>query len=422
MSEGRLRCSGTPLFLKTRFGAGYELTLSKDKHFTDASVQVASGEVVGDVGVKDCGVLTEPAVATVRKSDVGTIESNILQLVRQSVPEARLASSVAAEMVVQLPVTSSPMFGELFSQLKDSAARLGISSYGIHITTLEQVFIQLARESGRAPIDEDDDDDLDFSSPMSASLWQLSHRWRLTRDPSTGRWCFCERSILKVRDEQSRAIAQGIELQQQQPENMYNGVIKDNGISPDNVNGKRSGVDGDVDGGDDRRHCREIGYQVTQIEDHMLTDMELEPEEQTRANWGGHEGLFSTKTRIQLYELLHKRLIIARRDLHGMFFQIVLPALQIALVLAILTIHINPAGSTLTMTSTMFPVHATAILSGNDNTTLRSALSNHRMKLVESNTSTSTEASWYVWRHVGMYSHNTTSVFDLTPFGCFLFF
>jgi len=54
----------------------------------------------------------------------------------------------------------------------------------------------------------------------------------------------------------------------------------------------------------------------------------------------------SVHAHAQLYELLRKRWIASSRDLKGLFFQIIFPAIQIILILAILTVQV-----TLTTTS-----------------------------------------------------------------------
>ena len=60
------------------------------------------------------------------------------------------------------------------------------------------------------------------------------------------------------------------------------------------------------------------------------------------------------KVRVQLYELLRKRYITTSRDLKGFFFQIVFPAIQICLILAILTISLNPAGHTVRLNASIY--------------------------------------------------------------------
>jgi len=69
----------------------------------------------------------------------------VVELVKTHVVDAVLTSTVAGEIIFQLPVTSVGHFSALFASLKRSSASLGIGSYGITITTLEQVFINLSK-------------------------------------------------------------------------------------------------------------------------------------------------------------------------------------------------------------------------------------------------------------------------------------
>ncbi|EQC40944.1 hypothetical protein SDRG_02007 [Saprolegnia diclina VS20] len=106
MANGALQCAGSSLFLKTRFGAGYTLTLAK-----------ASASVDTDAA--------------------------LLQLVESCVPDATLVSHVATEVVFTLPSASASAFPNLFEALDASLERVNVASYGISVTTLEDVFIHI---------------------------------------------------------------------------------------------------------------------------------------------------------------------------------------------------------------------------------------------------------------------------------------
>lgn len=112
LSEGMLLCSGSSLFLKNRFGAGYLLTVTK----SSAEAQ----------------------------------EEPIEMEVKQTIQEAKLISSIAAEMVFQLPLNSASGFSKLFNKLEGMKATDIVSSFGISITSLEQVFISLAHSNTQA--------------------------------------------------------------------------------------------------------------------------------------------------------------------------------------------------------------------------------------------------------------------------------
>lgn len=119
MANGSLKCCGSSLFLKHHYGVGYTLTLVK-------SAPTAS--IAGDI-------------------------------VHRHVPSATCISEVGTEISFRLPMASSPAFERMFREIegcmkkpvssmeangssdKDSH---GIESYGISVTTLEEVFLRVA--------------------------------------------------------------------------------------------------------------------------------------------------------------------------------------------------------------------------------------------------------------------------------------
>ncbi|RLN38339.1 hypothetical protein BBO99_00008317 [Phytophthora kernoviae] len=106
MAEGELRCCGSSLFLKNRYGAGYNLTLVKD--------------------------------------DAKCDDNAISTLISSYVPSAQLLSNVGSEVAYQLPQRSSPQFAAMFTEIDNNLSKLGLLSYGISATTLEEVFIKVA--------------------------------------------------------------------------------------------------------------------------------------------------------------------------------------------------------------------------------------------------------------------------------------
>ncbi|XP_077982530.1 phospholipid-transporting ATPase ABCA3-like [Glandiceps talaboti] len=104
MSNGQLVCSGTSLFLKNRFGIGYNLTLAKQA---------------------EC--------------KTGEIDNRISRHVSGSV----LRSESGAELSFNLPREGTSAFTELCKDLEDNRSVLGIESFGISVTTLEDVFVQV---------------------------------------------------------------------------------------------------------------------------------------------------------------------------------------------------------------------------------------------------------------------------------------
>ncbi|KAL9302465.1 ABC transporter A family member 1 [Arabidopsis thaliana] len=119
MANGSLKCCGSSIFLKHHYGVGYTLTLVK----TSPTVSVAA------------------------------------HIVHRHIPSATCVSEVGNEISFKLPLASLPcfenMFREIESCMKNSVDRSkiseiedsdypGIQSYGISVTTLEEVFLRVA--------------------------------------------------------------------------------------------------------------------------------------------------------------------------------------------------------------------------------------------------------------------------------------
>uniref|UniRef100_A0A8C9ZMM0 ATP binding cassette subfamily A member 3 n=1 Tax=Sander lucioperca TaxID=283035 RepID=A0A8C9ZMM0_SANLU len=106
MAGGELQCIGSPLFLKSKYGAGYHMVIVKDAL---------------------CNV------------------SEITRLVHMYVPNATLESSAGAELSYILPKESTSRFELLFAELEMNREELGIASYGASVTTMEEVFLRVGK-------------------------------------------------------------------------------------------------------------------------------------------------------------------------------------------------------------------------------------------------------------------------------------
>ncbi len=105
MGGGRLLCCGSGIYLKNNFGVGYTITLVKENS------EVNSGKITA--------------------------------LMREHVPNLNVLSDVSSELVVQLPLDQIPNFPNLFGNLDAKLKELGLLTYGISITTLEEVFLRV---------------------------------------------------------------------------------------------------------------------------------------------------------------------------------------------------------------------------------------------------------------------------------------
>ena len=66
----------------------------------------------------------------------------VTQLITSMVPTAALESNIGAELSFVLPDQYRANFESLFSRIETDKAKLGISSYGASVTTMEEVFIK----------------------------------------------------------------------------------------------------------------------------------------------------------------------------------------------------------------------------------------------------------------------------------------
>lgn len=119
MASGSLKCCGSSLFLKHQYGVGYTLTLEKRN---------PSASVAADI-------------------------------VYRHIPSAACVSEVGTEICFKLPLASSSSFEGMFREIEgcmrksvpnsgsegsNNDQNFGIESYGISVTTLEEVFLRVA--------------------------------------------------------------------------------------------------------------------------------------------------------------------------------------------------------------------------------------------------------------------------------------
>ena len=66
----------------------------------------------------------------------------ITTTINQYVPQAKVDSNVGAELSYVLPKESSDRFEELLTDIETNQKSLGIASFGISETTMEEVFLR----------------------------------------------------------------------------------------------------------------------------------------------------------------------------------------------------------------------------------------------------------------------------------------
>uniref|UniRef100_A0A3Q3L2S5 P-type phospholipid transporter n=1 Tax=Mastacembelus armatus TaxID=205130 RepID=A0A3Q3L2S5_9TELE len=168
ISQGKLCCCGSPLFLKSRLGSGYYLTVVK-REGLDTSTP-SSTSICTSISTNKLPPLKDSDSSMSQDTGLGSEESNLaalLSLAQHHIPGARLVEESGREAVMNLPQTAAKD-GSLAIFLLDLDQRLGelgISSYGLSDSTLEEIFLKVAEETGV-----DAEPDMQAASPHSQSL------------------------------------------------------------------------------------------------------------------------------------------------------------------------------------------------------------------------------------------------------------
>eukprot|EP00826_Nyctotherus_ovalis_P045315 TRINITY_DN49_c0_g1_i2.p1 TRINITY_DN49_c0_g1~~TRINITY_DN49_c0_g1_i2.p1 ORF type:complete len:1624 (+),score=501.10 TRINITY_DN49_c0_g1_i2:541-5412(+) len=119
MTHGTLKCVGTPLFLKTVYGAGYNLT----------------------VVCKDA-----------EQEKQSTVKDNITQYLKTKASDIAIKKAKGKEIIYFVPKSQAKDLKELFVDLDKNLKKLKIQSYGIATNSLEEIFLQVASEDEVAEI------------------------------------------------------------------------------------------------------------------------------------------------------------------------------------------------------------------------------------------------------------------------------
>ncbi|KAF8767183.1 ATP-binding cassette sub-family A member 3 like protein [Argiope bruennichi] len=101
MVEGEIQCCGSPMFLKQKFGTGYNLHVVKDINF-----------------------------------DLNAL----ISLIKKYIPKVTLGNELEKDISVNLSTNTISKFGDMFEELENCKTELGVISFGVTITTMDDVF------------------------------------------------------------------------------------------------------------------------------------------------------------------------------------------------------------------------------------------------------------------------------------------
>ena len=107
----------------------------------------------------------------------------------KSVPAAKLIRHVSGEMAFSLPYSSTALFASFFDELNGRQPQLGIASYGLSMSTLEEVFLRLqhtvcwSMSTTSAAHSPQHDSEHDVNEGSAANDDILADDWQLTAHP-----------------------------------------------------------------------------------------------------------------------------------------------------------------------------------------------------------------------------------------------
>uniref|UniRef100_A0A3Q3W3E5 P-type phospholipid transporter n=1 Tax=Mola mola TaxID=94237 RepID=A0A3Q3W3E5_MOLML len=158
ISHGRLCCCGSPLFLKSHLGSGYYLTVVKREGINTSTPSSTSVCTSTSISTNKLHMSKDSESSMSEDTGLGSEESSsylavLLSLAQHYIPGARLVEESAREAVINLPQTAAKdsSLGIFLSELDQRLTELGISSYGLSDSTLEEIFLRVAEETSMDP-------------------------------------------------------------------------------------------------------------------------------------------------------------------------------------------------------------------------------------------------------------------------------
>ena len=154
LHKGRLRAVGSNAELKASNGTAYHLTFSlAGGRGSPAGMRRSNGGGTS-ADAQDDGCAQDPedgsAAAVVSGKDAA---ARLLVLTCEHVSEASIEQESVEEVTIRLPLHSSGAFSALFGAVDASAHGLGVSSYGLSVPSLQEVFLKITADANQADAD-----------------------------------------------------------------------------------------------------------------------------------------------------------------------------------------------------------------------------------------------------------------------------
>ncbi|XP_033110742.1 phospholipid-transporting ATPase ABCA1-like [Anneissia japonica] len=223
LDHGRVKCCGSPMFLKQKYGSGYKLTLVKEnasQMSTPSTTRVAHTDLSSSSQRSD-SITTEenrqkeadrleneyvihPSIddkqSTSHHSESSSARlsprtnlcdtNSVTEFIKSYVEGAKLSEDIGSELSYNLPTESgqTQKFETFFNVLDSELENLHLTSYGISNTSLEEVFFKICGtgDDESTPVAKSEKKKSSNSPPQSADNgednWMFNHEYSGNND------------------------------------------------------------------------------------------------------------------------------------------------------------------------------------------------------------------------------------------------
>ena len=342
VSDGKLRCAGSPVFLKSALGDAYALTMTFD-----------ASHAASDIRSSD------------PSSDTASKAAAALALVRRTVPDATLRRARGGEAAIELPGASAGSFPELFAALDarvvvgdantveaskdiaegskgtsdDDGDGVRLRGYGVSMTTLEEIFLRLAEDDRRREEETASDDDSDANRRARGKRTRAA----IASTASVLAACASDPASDPSRAADADPVGASRGASRREIElSLVDATVERS--APVDTNAVAIDVD-------ERRIPMDSTSASFETSNGTGTKS---PRSSLFSSGGATGGARRRKMASDFRVMLRKRVIVARRDRKGLFYNTFVPILVNALVMCVLFLEVSPAGPNRAMTPCMF--------------------------------------------------------------------
>ncbi|KAF1416231.1 ATP-binding cassette sub-family A member 2, partial [Spheniscus humboldti] len=301
ISHGKLKCCGSPLFLKSTYGDGYKLTVVKKQ--SDTRNGTGLGQPHSPLAHSSVSPCSEPRVS---------------QFIKKYVASCLLISDTNTELSYILPseAVKKGCFERLFQHLEQSLEELDLTSFGLMDTTLEEVFLKVSEEDQSL-----ENSDVDMKESKKDALRPPAPE--LGPKPEANGEPLAEAAVLE------------------KPEVELSNLVTCSKLAQSQASLRSASSVGSVRGDEGGAYSEFFGdyaplFDNRQDPDNIsLQEVEVEAEDRDLAGQGSFKLEGSWLKLRQFHGLIVKRFHCAKRNTKALFSQILLPAFFVCVAMTV---------------------------------------------------------------------------------------